>query len=193
MRTTAHELFAHQPHGVVATGRHQTSSMRIRTFYRHLKQVGIRRMRHAICDRSTIHLAAADRFARFFAQRNSNGPFRSIAKSQDVVFGIFLERPTQLRGEPASQQQSRRTIPGREIDLHAFDFFEAMMRPRMIEELRERQPELPAAQSRSVHRPQTGGAIRKTGEGLRKFGERGQIFRREQDGPALEDFRLVQG
>ena len=50
-----------------------------------------------------------------------------------------------LCGEPAGQEQRGRTIPGREIDLHAFDFLEAIMRPGMIEELGYPEPELDQA------------------------------------------------
>src|SRR5947207_524983 len=50
-----------------------------------------------------------------------------------------------LCSQPACQQERGRTIPGREINLHAFDFLEAIMRPGMIEELGYPEPELDQA------------------------------------------------
>src|SRR6266404_808252 len=86
--------------------------------------------------------AAADRFALFFLERDLNRFVCFVAKNERVALRAFLDRPFQLPSEPAGQKKCGRPITGGKINLDFFDFSQATVGTRMIEELGERETEL---------------------------------------------------
>ncbi len=66
MRAAAHQFFLHQTHLIVLSGRHAAASFS----HGHVEQIGVFGVRHFELQCSATNRATADRFARFFLQRN---------------------------------------------------------------------------------------------------------------------------